>query len=141
MSTDTTSKQNFRRVWGPADNGECSGRDNVIFELTSGYEGDLTPSGRTPCFDVTYYVVFYPEGEHNQPEGDYPDGLWAIEETCHSYLRNPASDYPDEPEDEEYSYEGGSDLWYYSEASAIEHCRESFAKYDESWKLNDWTPE
>lgn len=140
MSTDTTDtvRQNFRREWGPDDNGECSGRDDVIFELSSGYVGEVTPSGRTPHVTITYYVREVPGDQTNQP-GD--DTLWSVEEVSHSYLLNPTNAYgPDNPEDEEYSYEGGSDLWYYSAESATTACRDHFAKYDEAWKLNDWIP-
>jgi hypothetical protein len=136
--TPTPTEQNFRRVWGPADNGECSGQDDVIFELTSGYEGQVTPSGRTPYIDITYYVRHVPADETNQAD-DYD--RWSVDCVSHTYLLNPLNSWgPDNPEDEDYDYEGGSDLWYHSAESAIRACTNDFAKHDESWKLNGWTP-
>lgn len=139
MSTTTAAPtvQNFHREWGPGDNGEAG--DDAIFELTTGYVGEVTPSGRIPHVDVTYYVMHH-EAPANLGDACPDEGVWSIEEITHSYLLDPASDYPDDPEDEHYDYEGGSDLWYWSEEAAIEACRNNFAKYDESWKLNDWVP-
>jgi hypothetical protein len=139
MSTDTATEQNFRREYGPGDNGEMSGQEDVVFELTNGYVGDPTPSGRIPHIDITYYVEFYEASRTNQP--DEKGDLWAVNCVSHSYLTHPDDPYgPDNPTDDEFDYEGGSDLWYYTEAEAIEVCRDNFAKYDEAWKMNSWTP-
>lgn len=137
-STTDTPRQNFRRVDGPYES-DLAG-DNSIYELSNYYEGEVTPSGRTPCMEVTFYVTHVPAAETNLPDED--GDRWGVDEMTHTWLSNPANDYgPEYPEDEEYSYEGGSDLWYLSEEAAVVACRDHFAAHDESWKLNDWTPE
>lgn len=134
MSATVTDRQDFRRIDGPAETTVAG--DNAIFELTSTYQGDPTPSGGVPYYEVTYYVEHF-EAPANLGDRCPPGGVWAVQEMGHWFVDFEGND---DPVDEGYSYEGGSHLWYWTKESAIAECG-LFAAEDESWKMNDWTPE
>lgn len=140
MSTTATTRQNFRLHSGPDDS--CNMPD-ALFELTNFYVGEPTPTGRIPCIEVTYYVVKIGGEGCEYPEREDEDDQWVVDACWHHWCSLPNEDDPFQPDnssDEGYDYDGGSDLIYRSYEGAVRVCRDNFAKYDEAWKLNDWTP-